>query len=150
MGALARKDVAICVRESLLHNLIAGLRVMDLGFYLPMIDPVQPDDLRRAVLGFLREWWSPMLNDPARLRSGEYQAYAVLTMCRALYTLQRSEVVSKPAAARWAQETLGERWAALIAWALAWHHDAASDKLNETLDLIRYTSECSQPIEAGD
>ena len=115
----------------------------------PMIDPVQPDDLRRAVQAVLREWWSPMLqlagraDDPARLRSSEYQAYAVLTMCRALYTLQHGQVVSKPVAARWAQETLGERWAALIAWALAWRHDAPSDKSNETLDFIRYTLERS-------
>ena len=50
-----------------------------------LIDPVQPDDLRRTVLGFLREWWAPMLQKPdPRLDSGEYQAYAVLTMCRAL------------------------------------------------------------------
>jgi hypothetical protein len=43
----------------------------------------------------------------------EYQAYAILTMCRALYTLQHGTVVSKSVAARWAQEVLGERWAAL-------------------------------------
>lgn len=37
-----------------------------------LLDPVQPDDLRRAVLGFLHEWWSLMLHDPdPRLRGGE-------------------------------------------------------------------------------
>jgi hypothetical protein len=113
-----------------------------------LIDPVQPDELRRAVLGFLREWWAPMLHDPdPRLHGGEYQAYAVLTMCRALYTLQYGTVVSKPVAARWARGALGERWAVLIGQALAWRRDAPLDnggtafRMDETLDFIRYTLE---------
>lgn len=85
-----------------------------------LIDPVLPDDLRQAALATLREWWAPMLGDHARLRSREYQAYAALTMCRALYTLQFGAVGSKALAARWAQETLGGRWEALIEMALAW------------------------------
>ena len=115
------------------------------------IDPVTPNDIRRAVAGILREWWSPMLggspgespmrHEPAFLQTTEYQAYAVLTMCRAIYTLNYGAVVSKPAAARWAQATLGERWAALIDWALKWSHDEQSDKLAATLDFIRYTLE---------
>jgi len=112
-----------------------------------LIDPVQPNDLRRAALGILREWWAPQLHDPARLHSSEYQAYAILTMCRALYTLQYGTVVSKPVASRWAQEALGERWAALIERALAWRHDAQLDNLNETLDFIRYTLERGQQFE---
>jgi hypothetical protein len=112
-----------------------------------LIDPVQPNDLRRAQLATLREWWSPMLRDPARLHSNEYRAYAILTMCRALYTLQYGTVVPKPVAARWAQEALGERWAALIEGALAWPHDAQADNLNETLDFMRYTLERGQQFE---
>jgi len=106
-----------------------------------LIDPVHPDDLRRAALGILREWWSPQLDDHTRLRSSEYQAYAVLTMCRALYTLQHGIVAWKSVAARWAQSTLGEPWAALIERALAWRRGAQLDSLNETLDFIRYTLE---------
>jgi hypothetical protein len=81
------------------------------------------------------------------LHSSEYQAYAILTMCRALYTLQHGTVASKAVAARWAQEALGERWAALIERALAWRHGVPLDCLNETLDLIRYTLERSQQTE---
>ena len=109
-----------------------------------LIDPVQPDDLRRAVLGFLREWWAPMLQDPdPRLHGDEYRAYAVLTMCRALYTLKHGTVVSKTAAARWAQEALGEPWEGLIERALAWRRDALPDGggaalcMDETLEFIR-------------
>jgi len=113
-----------------------------------LIDPVQPDDLRQAVLGFLREWWAPMLQNPdPRLHGGEYQAYAVLTMCRALYTLQYGTVVSKTVAARWAQEALDERWVAVIERALVWRRDALPDGdgtvlcMDETLDFIRYALE---------
>ncbi len=113
----------------------------------PLIDPVHPDDLRRAVSGILREWWAPMLSNPAWLRDGEYQAYAVLTMCRALYTLEHGSIVSKPVAACWAQKALHERWTALIEQALTWQHDVQWDHLDETLDLIRYTLECAQQLE---
>jgi hypothetical protein len=104
-----------------------------------LIDPISPDDLRDAQRAMLREWWQPQLDDHSRLRSREYQAYAVLTMCRALYTLEHGTVVTKAAAARWAQETLGERRAALIERALAWPRGAQVDELRDTLDLIRYT-----------
>lgn len=112
-----------------------------------LIDPVEPSDLRQAALGILREWWSPQLNDPARLHSSEYRAYAVLTMCRVLYTLQHGTVVAKPAAARWALAVVGERWARLIERALAWRQDEQLDDLNETLDFIRYTLERSDQFE---
>jgi len=105
-----------------------------------LIDPVRPDDLQHAVLGFLREWWAPMLQKPdPRLDSGEYQAYTVLTMCRALYTLHCGKIVSKPVAARWARGALDERWAALIEWALTWQPGTQPDHKSETLDFIRYT-----------
>jgi hypothetical protein len=88
-----------------------------------------------------------MLQDPAWLRGGEYQAFAILSMCRALYTLDHGTVVSKPVAARWAQEALGARWAGLIEQALTWRHDAPVDILSDTLDFIRYTLERAQHAE---
>ncbi len=113
-----------------------------------LIDPVEPNDLRRAVLELLREWWLPQLHNPVRLRNSEYQAYAVLTMCRALYTLQHATIVSKPVAARWAQETLEGRWAGPVERALAWRPEVQSDNLIETLDFVRHTLERSQQFEA--
>lgn len=115
-----------------------------------LIDPIQPDAIREAVLGFLRSWWLPMLDHPdPRLQGGEYQAYAVLTMCRALYTLEHGTVASKPAAARWAQAALGERWSALIEGALAWRHGAPLDEFDETMAFIRYTLERSGEVAGG-
>ena len=106
-----------------------------------LIEPVSPGDLQQAQRATLDEWWRPQLADPFRLRSREYQAYAVLTMCRALYMLQHARVVSKPVAARWAQRVLGQPWAALIERALLWRHDDRVDDVSETLKLIQYTLE---------
>jgi hypothetical protein len=108
-----------------------------------LIDPVAPDDLRRAMRALLREWWAPMLDDTTRLRSPEYQAYAVLTMCRALYTLETGAVASKPVAARWVQAALGNPRVMLIERALSWRAGMPLDALDEVLDFIQYTlSDC--------
>ena len=112
-----------------------------------LIDPVQPDELRRAEQAMLVEWWAPQLDDPIRLVSPEYQAYATLTMCRALYTLQYATVVSKRVAARWAQEKLGEPWAAVIGRALEWRCGAQSGNMDDKTDLIRYALERAQQFE---
>jgi hypothetical protein len=104
-----------------------------------LIEPVTSDDVRRAVSGVLREWWRPMLENPAFIRNREYEAYATLTMCRALYALEYGEIVSKPIAARWAVQTTGERWVMLIDRALAWPQEPQPESLNETLEFIRYT-----------
>ena len=67
-----------------------------------------------------------------------------------LYTLAFGTVVSKPVAARWARETLGERWARLIehAWNGRQHPrlEAEAGDLNATLDFVRYTIERSQLV----
>jgi hypothetical protein len=100
------------------------------------IQPIQSEDLRRAVRG-VSGWWVSLADDPTR-HSHEYQIHAVLTMCRSLYTLKHGTAVSKAVAAQWVQETLGERWSALIAWALSSRHDPQTDNLSETLDFVRY------------
>jgi len=104
----------------------------------PLIDPVGPDDLRGAVVGLLRSWWARMLADPTRLRSSDYQAYAVLSMCRALHTLRHGTIASKPAAARWAQ---GEHpaQADLIEEALDWRPGDDLDRFGAVIDFIRFT-----------
>ena len=115
-----------------------------------LIDPVSPADLRQAVQGTLQEWWSPPFPEPERFMSREYQAYAVLTLCRALYTLQYGVVVSKPIAVRWALAALDKRWAALIERALAWPREPQTDNLDETVRFILYANEVSRERFAGD
>ncbi len=106
-----------------------------------LIDPVLPNELRQAVVDLLRQWWAPMLDDPWRLEPRGYRVYAILTMCRCLYTLQHGTVVTKAVAARWAQGSLDGRWTALIERAFLWPRGEQAEDLGQTLDLIRYTLE---------
>lgn len=106
-----------------------------------LIDPVEPGDLRKAVLG-LFGWWEQQLKDTARFEQGAYQPYAVLTMCRMLYTIEYGTVAWKPYAAGWAQEKLGEQWSSLIEQAL--HHKVNPNTLEETKSFIRFTLEHSR------
>lgn len=109
-----------------------------------LIDPVSPNDIRRAVKGVLQEWWFPMLENPAWLENhgAEYHAFAILTMCRALHSLEHGIIVSKPEAARWAQEGLGKEWSQVIERALATRPGTHGFALyNSAMDLIRFTKE---------
>jgi predicted nucleotidyltransferase len=66
-----------------------------------LIDYVSPDEIRIAVMGLLREWWFPMLENDKWLRDHPLgnHSYAILSMCRALHALEHGTIVSKPVAA---------------------------------------------------
>ena len=90
-----------------------------------MIDPIGPQALQAAVRGLLLGFWAGQLQGPAPawLRPRSDQAFAVLSMCRALYCLEHGKVVSKPAAAAWARQRLGPPWPELVARAMDWRAD---------------------------
>ena len=95
----------------------------------------------QVVLGeMLREFWQDQLTGPEWLRQRDYQAFAVLTMCRALYTLSEGSVVSKPEAAAWVCQTLDPKWRPVIERALAWRHQHEKDDLTEALDFLRFAA----------
>lgn len=102
-----------------------------------LIEPVTPDDLRHATRAILVEWWQPQLADPHRLYRRDYAAYAVLTMCRALYTLEHGAVAPKPDAARWALTILDPRWQPLIGWARTRRQHDTAVAVDEVIALIR-------------
>jgi predicted nucleotidyltransferase len=110
-----------------------------------LIDPVDSKDIRRAVRGVLNEWWFPMLEDPTWLEEhgSEYHAFAILTMCRALYSLENGTIVSKPVAARWVQSKLDENWRQVIEEALQAQKPGSEhlDLFHNALQLIRITKE---------
>jgi predicted nucleotidyltransferase len=106
-----------------------------------LIDPVSPNEIRQSVLGILDEWWFPMLDHPEWLDRGcEYHAYAVITMCRSLHALRHRTIVSKPAAAYWAQAEFPE-WSPLIQKALISQSEGNEPFLKEALDFVRFTKE---------
>lgn len=102
------------------------------------IAPVGPEALKAETLDVLHGWWQSQLDDPVRLQRRGYQAYAVLTLCRMLYTLETGGVASKPAAARWARPRLAEPWQGLIDRALVWRDGDGVDDFTPTMELIRW------------
>ncbi len=102
-----------------------------------LVDPVTPYELRQAVIGLFNFWWLPMSQEPAQLVEEGYRRYAVLTMCRMLYTLAKGAVVSKPAAAQWALDNLEARWQPLIAWAMARPTAVPTNNLHETQNFVQ-------------
>jgi hypothetical protein len=105
-----------------------------------LIDPIGPQALQAAVRGLLLRFWAGQLEGPAPawLRPRSDQAFAILSMCRALYCLEHGVVVSKPAAAAWASQQLGPPWPELVARALGWRADRRPDDLGlaATLGLV--------------
>jgi hypothetical protein len=104
-----------------------------------LIDPIDQQALIEAVRANLVEWWAPMLERPARLHDYGYQPYAVLSMCRTLYTLERGRRVSKSAAAAWALDTLPAVWAPLIQSAGKWRSGDRIGSVERTMEFLRYT-----------
>jgi hypothetical protein len=105
-----------------------------------LIDRIGPEVLRATVRGLLLSFWAGQLQGPgpAWLRPRSDQAFAVLSMCRALYCLEYGQVVSKPAVAAWASRWLGPSWPEVVARALGWRADQRPDDdgLGATLALV--------------
>jgi len=119
-----------------------------------LLDPVDPDDMRREGSAIAGEWLDQARADPSWMtwfRRRENQAFVVLTLCRLLYTLETGAVASKPAAARWAQQTLGQPWAGLIERALAGQKESveiSDGEVDESVALIRHTVDQFRQWEA--
>ena len=105
-----------------------------------IIAAVTPDQLRAATHEELRGPWMRNLQPEQEdwLRPRHRQAFAVLTMCRALHTLHTGELLSKPDAAGWAIEHVDVRWHELIGRSLAWRFDRTPDDVEETRAFMRF------------
>ena len=118
-----------------------------------LIDPVMPMQLRQAMQSILPGWATYMLNHPDQIKIRGYQSYIVLTVCRILYTLHHGTVVSKPTAARWVQQNLGERWDALIESAWVGRHNSdmqpLPEDMNGTQEFIRFALEHGRQVSPG-
>ncbi len=80
-----------------------------------VIAPISNDEFLDCIRGHIRAW----PNWLEGMESRPSQAYAILTMCRGLYTLTHGKQVSKRQAALWAAGELPE-WSTLIQNALLW------------------------------
>jgi predicted nucleotidyltransferase len=100
-----------------------------------LIDPVDAEQLRASVRDLVANWWVPMLDEASRFDDATYRRYMVLTMCRVRFTLAEGDVVSKPAAARWALDHVEPKWHSVIERAAAYRECG----YDETVALVRAT-----------
>jgi predicted nucleotidyltransferase len=122
-------------------NPIIWMNVLKSGLILlgpppeSFVPAITPEILFQALvreLGYLRD-------DISQKRSSEwrdvpsYRAYAVLTLCRILYSFKKGTIVSKQTAARWAMKQLSEEWEKIIRQALG----ALDDKSLVKIPLYR-------------
>jgi hypothetical protein len=111
-----------------------------------LLDPVDPDEMRRDGAIIARTWLDQAEHDRAWLdwaRPRPYFAFVVATICRLLYTLETGDVASKPAATRWAQQTLDGRWPDFIARAWEARHEddeTPQDDMDTLVAFIRYAA----------
>jgi len=94
-----------------------------------LIDAISKQEFVRAVCQGALPWREHVMNTK---ESRPYQAYAILTMCRTLYTVVRGEAVSKRKAASWAQHDM-PAWSSLIADALLWREDWRNQQVDATV-----------------
>lgn len=107
-------------------NPIIWMNVLESGVALhgPRPETFVPDITREILfealareVGYLRE---EIVEKPSSewRDAPSYRAYAVLTLCRILYSHAHGTIVSKKRAARWALRNLPERWHGIITRAL--------------------------------
>jgi hypothetical protein len=104
-----------------------------------VLAPVDADHVASVVGSHLSQWpaWVQEAHSPGQ------QAYAVLTVCRAVATLATGRQLSKRAAADDARVRLPE-WAALIAWARDWWYADGSDQDPDRFaEVSRFVTEVS-------
>lgn len=103
---------------------------------IPEITAAEWTDALRDHVRHWPEWVEDMHNPGA-------QAYAVLTMCRALHSIETGTQVSKRAAATWAARTWPAR-TDLITWASRWWYEPRSTSEPDRLpEVTRFVGELS-------
>lgn len=104
-----------------------------------LIDPISSAILQKTLLDLLLFWWHPMVKNPAPLIDDGYRSYAVLTMCRILYTFQHGTITSKPVAAKWAFNHLDDHWAGLVNRALTHRNGTPLNTVDAVQSFIHHT-----------
>ena len=104
-----------------------------------LVEPVSKAELQQAVSDLLDIWWVPMIDDDTKLRHDGYRCYAIMTMCRMLYTAQMGDVTSKAKAAQWVLTMQDSQWHPLAKAALQWQGGELKVSVTDVQALIQFT-----------
>ncbi|MDD3006681.1 MAG: aminoglycoside adenylyltransferase domain-containing protein [Bacteroidales bacterium] len=122
------------INNYFLYN--SGIALIGPGFKT-LIKPVNIADVQEACIRDLHKEWEPIITAPTRLADSHLQSYVVLNLCRILYTLKRSDAVSKKVAATWVKKEY-PRWKDLIEEADSWHYGVEMERQNEVIEFIKF------------
>jgi GrpB-like predicted nucleotidyltransferase (UPF0157 family)/RimJ/RimL family protein N-acetyltransferase len=103
-----------------------------------LIKEISTQNLKAAIQKNLHEYWEANLIDCSKFKRSDYQVFAILTMCRTLYSLETGKIASKIEAAEWAMQPLDTKWKNLIELAIAWEPSQEINRLEETQNFVRY------------
>jgi len=94
-----------------------------------LIDPIPQDLLRKASASRMADWaeWARDETDPEWSTPLTHKAYAIETMCRAIYTIEHGLIASKRESVRWCLENLPEPWNNLAARSQTWRREDKVD-----------------------
>jgi len=112
---------------------------------IPDISQTEFVEAVRAQAGEWKEW-------VYRMRTPGAQSYAVLTLCRALYTHAHGGQASKKQAALWAAECLPE-WESLIQRSVAWMSEGPRDEPDDEeglIETVRFVHDVADRITGPD
>jgi len=114
-----------------------------------LIDPVSPDDMRKAAVGELDARlrnWSDGRWPPSEMAQRGAQAFEVETVCRALYTISTGEASSKRVAVEWALANLPVHWHELIRWSREHKKEQTEDpwRVPEVMGLLAWAVEAAE------
>lgn len=93
------------------------------------IEPISQQEYFDAVKNQAKEWYDWVTHTQS---SRPFQAYAILTLCRALYALKEGQPASKMQAALWAENKYPQ-WASIIQKAIVWRTDYRNKEVDPTL-----------------
>src|SRR5436189_78860 len=99
--------------------------ISDIDVLAALSSEIDEKEFRESVKDHTKSW-GEWMND---MHTRPAQAYAILTLCRALYSYTYGEQVSKRKAAEWAQTALSE-WSSLIQNALIWRDDKREEQVD--------------------
>lgn len=100
----------------------------------PIRDNEIPEAARAELLSRVDDWaheWNDGVDPAPWIEKLGAQAFEVITVCRALRTVERGGLPSKSEAVQWALDNLPDEWLSLVRWA----HEHRDDR-NRNTDMV--------------
>jgi predicted nucleotidyltransferase len=127
-----------------------AVREQSVALFGPPAEALIAPITREEFAACIRDYVVEVGDRTTELSDRKHQAYAILTMCRALHLHRTGERASKKQAALWAQEELPQ-WSGLIQSALTWREASREQRVDHAAtgaETIRFVNFVRDQIHA--